>query len=852
MEINDTTKRRAVILAFVVFALAVITGLPSLRGGFLAGDDYHLVLNHVLVNHPSATHAFQLLTIVHRDLYQPIPMISFSLDFAILNALGLQPTPQGPHAGAWVFHLTNILIHAANALLVLLLMMRLTSRLAVPITAAALFAIHPLAAEPIAWLNGRMMLLSTCFTLATVITFDRWDRKPSLSRAAIVIICTFLAHMSKVSVALPVLVAVCPLAQHRKPAKRWWVMWLVVAVISGLFTILNIGSSSEMFAEAEGEMGGPKAIYCLLALAQYFRQYLFPIGLSVWYPPPPYVSWTDPELLTAAVTITLIALLALASASRTRIGLLGLLWFFTAVFPTLPVVPARRAIGADRYVYLPKIGLAWITAAALVAIYIYARRNISSARRRSAVLVSLVTVATAIGAVFVAVSWRTQGYYRNDIAAALRNIETNRDFPGVYKQAAWAYYRHGQYENAIDIAVEDLQRHPKEMACEVYQVIGMSRFRLGRYDQALDALHKAIQADPDYGKCYSRLAQIQAHLNRHQQAIANYERAIEIMPFYNPGLIPLASLYRTVGRTEDAVATYTKAVRNNPYEVPAHLGLAEIDIEHQRYHDAIERLQKLLGWMPENAVARTNLGVAYEALNRFTNAADAYTTALHHDPHNAIAAVNLANLHLRQNRVTEALRIYDAQMPYHDTDAGFLIAYQDFALSINRPDLTAAAFINACNKVPTDAKLRVWTAYTLAQAGDCSRAAQLLQQHPLSPSSLRPFVPSSPPHDHPDLTVYLLTRTLLALHDNDPDTAADTVEQILTLETPSPPDAQQRLIDDFQRFAVAHPDNPWPYYHTAQVLMAQNKPDLAALALKEFTTRCPGPDCQSRAEKLTP
>ncbi len=73
----------------LVIVAAVVMGLPTLRGSFVGGDDHRLVLNHVLVNHPSPTHAIELFGMVHRDLYQPLPMLSFSLEFALANALGL-------------------------------------------------------------------------------------------------------------------------------------------------------------------------------------------------------------------------------------------------------------------------------------------------------------------------------------------------------------------------------------------------------------------------------------------------------------------------------------------------------------------------------------------------------------------------------------------------------------------------------------------------------------------------------------------------------------------------------------------------------------------------------------------
>ena len=134
----------------VPVALALVMAAPSLLGGFLTGDDIHLVRDHVLVNRPSFDHLVKLFTIPHRDLYQPLPLVTFAVNFAMIRWLGLAPTAVGADAGAWVFHLTNVLIHALNALLVWRLIRGVTGRAAPALVAGVLFAVHPLNVECVA------------------------------------------------------------------------------------------------------------------------------------------------------------------------------------------------------------------------------------------------------------------------------------------------------------------------------------------------------------------------------------------------------------------------------------------------------------------------------------------------------------------------------------------------------------------------------------------------------------------------------------------------------------------------------------------------------------------------------
>ncbi len=824
-------------MAVSLVVLGLVAGLPALQGGFLTGDDYHLVRNHVLVNHPSLEHAAKLFTIVHRDLYQPVPLLSFSIDFAIIKTLGLQPVAEGPQAGAWVFHLTNVCLHALNTLLVFWAVRRLSGRLAVAGIAAGVFAVHPLASETIAWINGRMMLLSTCFTLATLITLDRWRERPGWPRGVLTILFGLLAHMSKVSIALPILALVYPLAQCRWPKRGWWAVWAALAVMTAGFTLFAISSSGQMFQEAEEEMPGPPPFYVVLALGQYFRQYLMPIGLSPWYPPPSDVNWSGPLFVTSVATVLLVVALVVLSLRRSRVGVLGLLWFMAAVAPTLPIVPARRSLAADRYVYLPNIGLHWIVATLVVAAFVYLLRRSPAGRRWSAPAVVLGIACAGVGAAFLGTLWKAHGYYRDNLAVANRIIQCFPNYPTVYESAAWAYYRNGHYEEAIAIALEDLERHPEKMACEVYQVVGMSQFRLGRYEEALASLRKAIQADPDYGKCYTRIAQIFADLGRYDEAIENYKHGIEIMPYYNPGLLNLAAVYRRVGRIEEAVSTYEQVLEGNAYDVTAHLALAEIDLARGNYAEAAARLDKLLGWMPENTVARTNLGLSYEGLNRPEEAIEAYREAIKRDANAVVAISNLASLYVRVERATEARRLLENHLPRHPTDLTLLIAYHDVAVHMAQPADAVLPFLRASELKPGDGLLNAWTAYTLTQAGRMDEAAEYLRRNAGEASSS---------------AVVLLAKTLLALDRDVPEAAIANIRALLARDKAILKDAGNRLIDDLARYSSWHPEDAWPFYLSAMVLDAQGRTDVARIAMEQFKRLCPTPECKSRAADLIP
>ncbi len=819
---------------WVPLVLALAAGLPSLRGGFLTGDDYHLVRNHVLVNHPSLAHAAELFTIVHRDLYQPIPLLSFSLDFAILRALGLNPTADGPHAGAWVFHLTNVLIHAINTLLVLAVVRRVDGRGSVAFWVAVLFAVHPLAGEPVAWLNGRMLMLSTCFTLATVIVLHRWNDKSTAFGAVAVIVLAAAAHMSKVSVAIPVLAIIPFVARRTWPRRSWWVLWGCVAAMALAFTTFAVHSSGEMFERAEREMDGPPILYVALALGQYFRHLLAPVGLSAWYPPPPDVSWADASVIWSGGIVVLVFALTVLSAKWSRIGWLGLLWFMAAVLPTLPIIPARRAIAADRYVYLSNIGLLWIVVS-------LASWSLGLAIGRASVPVGRMMRAGAgvVTAVFIGVllsaTWRTIAHYENNITLAQRIIACDPQYPSVYESAAWAYYREGRFDEAIDIALKDLELHPQEMACEVLQVVGMSQFRLGRMEEGLATLNRAIEANPDYGKCYTRRGRIHAAMGRRDEAIADYERGIEIMPYYNPGILALAQLYREANRTSDAMAAYERVLASNEYDVMAQLALAEMEIGGGQFEAAAERLKMLLSWMPENVIARANLGVCLEWLNETSQAEQAYQEAIRRDRLAVTAIVNLASLYVRMDRLDDARRLFLEYFSDQHDNLAFLIAFHDYCERVHSPGHAANAFAAALSRDPDNRRLEAWAHYTAAKAGKLTAGGEA----------------ETLAADAGDVkAVVQLTQVLIGLGGNDNDAAITATASLIQLDQPDPVDALDRLLADLETFSLADSENPWPYLLSAMVLNSRGRHDVSQMAFAEFLRLCPNEECRARGERV--
>lgn len=624
----DTTRvRHRLALLIAVAAAAVIMGLPTLRGGFVGGDDHRLLLNHVLVNHPSMDHALQLFTISHRDLYQPLPLLSFSAEFVVADFFGL--FDRGVEAGAWLFHLTNILLHALNTVLVWLLICKCHQRAAprrqaligkdrssagygehapaqfVATAAAVLFAIHPLQVEVIAWTNGRMMLMSTLFALASMIAMADWLDNRKARTAILTVAFVLLCAISKVRVGLPILLLIVVWARQVKMSRGVITLWLVGTAVMGVFAVINIQATADaqLFSQGTEHLTGSRVVRILMALAWYFQHLVWPSGLASYYPTPPHAEWSHAATWNVVGLLIAASVLLAWAAWRSRVARLGILWFFATIASTLPLVPARNILAADRYMYLPIIGLFW----GIAAFASWAYQRLSADRSFAWMKTSLTVLLIALVPLMIGTGWHVASFYESSIKKTGRIANLFPDTPRVWEKLGWCHYSQGDYARAKEYAQKELRHDAPTVRSGATQLIAMTELRLGNGDRALRLLREAIETDPKSALAKYRLGVAYEELGRADDAIQFFQQAVVAAPSHNPTINRLAKVYRLVGRVGEARVMYAKAINNNKYEVPATMGLAELDIlegTRDSLLAATGRLSELLDWMPENAEAR--------------------------------------------------------------------------------------------------------------------------------------------------------------------------------------------------------------------------------------------------------
>jgi tetratricopeptide (TPR) repeat protein len=795
-------------MCIVAAALAaILMGLPTLRGGFVGGDDHRLVIDHVLVNRPSVEHALKLFTIVHRDLYQPLPLLMFSGEMAVAQSLNLFRS--GPQGGAWLFHLTNIVLHALVSVAVFLTVRMLHRRsqppgpgesdiseaMAIASLAALIFAIHPLNVETVAWVNGRMLLLSTLFALVGVLAFARWLDRGTKLDAVLTLACVVLSALSKVRVGLLLLLLLVALMHGDWRQRRFWPIWLAAGALTAAFAWINVGATSQadLFAEGAEHLLGPRAVRVLLALEHYFLHVVWPVGLTSYYPTPPVVCWSDPETIRAVfVNVVVIGLLGL-TALRIPAARWGLAWFFLAIADTLPFVPARNVLAADRYMYLPFPGLLW----AIVACGWHLRGALAP---RQPVRAGLAVAGAVLAPVLIGLSWYTARWYDNPELKTLRVARVFPDVPRVWERYGWTLYSKDDYEGAIENARRELHHEIPAVQSGAWQLIGMSHFRQGRTDEAIAALQKALEIDPDNDLGSFRLGMVYEEMGRFSDAMTLYEACIRSATSHNPTLHRLARVYRELGRPDDARKMYQHELTNNPYEVSASLALADMDFQEGTPDSLLaakRRLLELLDWMPENAAARVNLAHLYDSIGDAESARAQYAIAERHGFDSLDQAVFAHDFHERQGRVEPLRSMWAAYLERHPGD-------------------------------PAAMSLFAWT---LVLLGDAE-------------SARRQIAAIGPPAR--ELPMAQAAVALLAIEDGRDDMVRRLGGQLAVADLPT----RHRVLRGLERFDSHQPGRAWTYYLTAVLLRANDQPEATQAFLDLFVQHCPTPTCLEAAKPV--
>ena len=542
-------KRAARWLAAAIVAVTVAAFAALRNSDFVNFDDDHYVYRNRLVR-GGFSWSFLRWALTTVDVYNwhPLTWLSLGLDHELY---GLDPRG---------YHATNLALHIANSVFLLWLLARMTGNVARSACAAAFFAMHPLHVESVVWISERKDVLSTFFWLATMAVYYRYCRRPGWLLYGAVLATFLLGLMAKpMLVTLPfvlLLMDYWPISRtefipFRSPAKATWI-WLVAEKIP-LFVLSAASSAITFLAQKWGGAIRAGEEYPLtgrlvnvpLNYVAYLRRMFWPADLAVLYPYPHDLPplW---QPIAASVLLLAITLAVFWFVKRLPYLFVGWFWFLGTLFPVMGIVQVGQQATADRYMYVPMIGL-------LIALC----WGIGDMAIRLRWPKPLVTVAAGFLLAGCAVAtWVQVGYWR--------------DGPTLWRRASRVAPRSPMVLNNLAVSLADR----------------------GLNDQAEQYLRTCLRIDPNWRQAHLNLGMILIQSGRKEEAIKELKAAMGDQPdMQNLGL-----LAEVQGDTQRAIDCYRKDVANDPASASAHqlLGAALIkrgNIEEgQRHVDEAQRL----------------------------------------------------------------------------------------------------------------------------------------------------------------------------------------------------------------------------------------------------------------------
>jgi Flp pilus assembly protein TadD len=643
---GNEPARRPVIVIAISIGLVAITWVvfgQTLRFPFVSFDDPgYVTANRAVRAGLSLSGMGWAFTHVSNANWHPLTIISHMLDCTIF----------GQNAGG--HHFTNVLLHSLAVLLLFGVLRNLTGATWRSAFVAALFAIHPLRVESVAWVAERKDILSGIFFFLIVGAYARYARSPSVLRYVVVALLFALGLLCKpMLVTVPfvlLLVDYWPLGRFSNKGPglaRLFLEKLPLLALSGLSSLATVLAQQETIAAMQRLTMSARIANALVAVAIYIRQMFLPIGLAVLYPHPN--KNLPPWEVFSALTIVLAITAAAWMQRRKRpYGLTGWLWYLIMLLPVIGIVQVGLQAHADRYTYLPQIGLYILVT--WLAVDLTSRWR--SRRIILATLGGVVVVALAATAFVQTMYWRDSFVLWMHAAEVTKNNDT--------AEAALSalYLKEGDLANAISHAQTEVQIRPN--SDEGHSRLGIALFREGRRAEALSEFRKVEQLRPNYPDVHYNLGTILLEENRLDEAIEEF-RHEEQSPqekvdpndmrrdpggekYRDEALFRAnfgAALSRR-GKFDDALEQFRRVLASDPNYPKVHYNVGNIALQRGDLEQAITEFRKELEIQPNDSMTHADLGVALAQQGQSRDALDEWNKAVAAAPNNLNALCNLA------------------------------------------------------------------------------------------------------------------------------------------------------------------------------------------------------------------
>jgi tetratricopeptide (TPR) repeat protein len=570
--------------------------------------------------------------------WHPLTLLSHALDWRLFGA------------NASGHHLVSLLLHIGSAILLFLFLNKTTGSLWPSAFVAALFALHPLRVESVAWAAERKDVLSMFLGLAVLYTYALYVEKPKLSKYYLCLILFALSLLAKPTlVTLPfvlLLLDYWPLGRWQKALQPQLLpvsnesglvkkkvkqrktdstkekkisvplmnrakiirslLWekspfIFLAIASSIVTIW-VQKNGGAVAYLEELPFLDRMLNAIVSYVAYLIKIFWPVNLAVFYTYRQFLpSW---QVFGAASILLGISIAVIYAIKKAPYLFVGWFWYLGTLVPVIGLIQVGKQSIADRYTYFPSIGIAIILTWSIVYL-------LPKVKLRKIIIIP----AAIILATLTFLTWQQCGYWKNSISLFNHVLQATKD----------NYLAHNNLGTAL--------------AAE------------GKKEEAIAHYRKAIEINPTFTIAHLNLGAALVAQGRIEEALA----AIKINPNYDDAHYNLANLFMKQGKIEEAIAHYRQAIKINPDHADAHCNLANVFVKQNKIDQAIEHFREAVRINPSSFASLNNLGVNLEKQLKHDEAASYYRRALVVEPKNPGIYFNLGVALGNKGKVKEAI-----------------------------------------------------------------------------------------------------------------------------------------------------------------------------------------------------
>jgi tetratricopeptide (TPR) repeat protein len=611
----------------ICVALAVVTLIvfwPVHRFDFINYDDTDYVAKNPRIQEGFTSSAIQwAFTESHSSNWHPVTWLSHMLDWQLF----------GKNAGG--HHMVNVMFHIANSLLLFVLLRRMTQTTWPGAFVAALFALHPLHVESVAWVAERKDVLSTFLWLLTTWHYVRFAQarhalppRRSALDYSLALLFFALGLMSKpMLVTLPFTLLLLDFWPLRRMAgnnnsREITLPRLKSSIVEKIpfFALIVISSALTFWAQRKGgavtslnalSLEG-RISNALISYPRYLGKMLWPENLTILYPHP----WQWPIWIAIAAALFLIGVTVVAIRNRQKHPYLivGWLWFLGTLVPVIGLVQVGMQAIADRYAYIPLIGIFIAVTWWAWSVFGEPSKNRTALGVVAAVILIGCTLATAKQLQH----WQNSGTL---------------------------------FSRAVTLTKKNFLAHNN---------LGFYLYENGNVDEAIQHFQSAIQIYPQFEISWRNMGQALDEKHRYAEAVTHYEKALQLNPGHLEVRNRLGNSLSEIGRVDEAIGHYNYVLERQPENVDAHNNLGVALAMKGQLADALVHLEKAVALNPRSASAHSNLGNAYAVQQKVDLAISHYKTALSLNTDDARTHNNLGNALAAKGMLAEAIENYRA------------------------------------------------------------------------------------------------------------------------------------------------------------------------------------------------